>query len=196
MNFLTKLYSRTPIAAGVAAGVAAVMVSAATASAASFSNPGAAVSAGAIPFKIVCNFTDYSNDGAHSAWAKKRILSPHQTFSFTGKHVQSGDGALRGYVHHASDSRIAWRMETGKTGSPVYRFTQLRGSNEIIANVTLGGPTGAGGKATVASNPGIGSYSYKPENNPGPDSASVSVHTNPSAGTIRSPMSNIKGRCS
>ena len=177
-------------------GVAATALSAMTASAASFSNPGAAVSSGAIPFKLTCEFTDYDNDGGHSATTKKATLPMHQTFSFAGKNVQNANGHLRGYVSHSSDSRHDWRMETGETGSPIYCFTQLRGTDEIIANIHLIGPTGGGGNATAAGNPGVDTATVTVASNPGADSVSVSVDSNPATGYFKSPMSNIKGVCS
>ena len=180
----------------ILAGVAATALSAMTASAASFSNPGAAVSSGSIPFKLTCTFNDYDNDGGHSASAKKAALPMHQTFTFADQRVQSANGHLQGYVSHSSDSRIDWRMETGKTGSPIYRFTQLRGTNEIFASIRPVGPTGGGGSATVASNPGVDSATVTVASNPGADSVSVTVDSNPATGFFKSPMSNIKGVCS
>lgn len=108
-----------------------------TASALSYSNPGAAVSSGDTPFSLSCEFSNYAAVGTHSINEKMNALPANQNFSFTGSDVQNGDGNLSGYVFGDTGSRRDWRMETGMPGSPIYRFTHFKQSDQIIANIDI-----------------------------------------------------------
>ena len=115
-----------------------------TAAALSYSNANAAVSSGDKPFSLTCEFDRYDAVGTYRIDYKKAVLPPDQTFAFNGRNVITKTGALQGYVFNNAEHRRDWRMETGKTGSPIYRFTHFKESDEIVANVDI-----LGGGATV-----------------------------------------------
>lgn len=132
MNKTNKSNSMTLVAASL---ITAGLAMPGAGLAASFPNPSTGIAAAEEAFSMDCVFEEYDADGAYSKAHKMQLLPASQVFHFAGPTVRTEDGRLAGYVLANSEIRGDWRMGTGKTGSPFYRFVFMKQSGVVNASI-------------------------------------------------------------